>query len=351
MKLETFDEVHKHLYVKKNWSIHLLFGNGFSMAYNYKIFSYKALSRLVENSDNMTLQQLFSITRNKNFEVIMQQLDVFAQLAEALDFDKKSIEKIKKANEALQKALVEAVKELHPEHVFKVSEEESKKCFEFLQQFLKREGQIFTTNYDLLLYWVLMRNKDEEDSTLVDGFGRYAENIDDDYISEDEIEWSRLTCGKHKEKQNIHYLHGALPLFDNGIDIIKEEYDGCEYLLDKINDNIRKQVYPVFVTAGDGNDKLKQIMHNKYLSYCYEALTSIQGSLLAFGFNFGEYDKHIIDAINIAAKQGRKVTDKLWSVYIGVYSDDDKKHIESIESQFKCKVHIYDAKTVKIWRD
>ena len=48
-----------------------------------------------------------------------------------------------------------------------------------------------------------------------------------------------------------------------------------------------------------------------------------------------------------AARQD--ITKKLWSVYIGVYSEDDKKHIESIESKFKCKVHIFDSKTAKIW--
>jgi predicted nucleic-acid-binding protein len=94
----------------------------------------------------------------------------------------------------------------------------------------------------------------------------------------------------------------------------------------------------------------RKIMHNKYLSFCYEQLTNIEGSLVTFGFNFGEYDDHIIDAINIAAKQGRKMTNKLWSIYIGVYSDEDKKRIESIVDRFKCKVHIYDAKDVEIWR-
>jgi hypothetical protein len=195
-----------------------------------------------------------------------------------------------------------------------------------------------------------MRNK-QEDELIVDGFGRDVENPDDEYILQSEIKYSELRWGKHKEKQNIHYLHGALPLFDTGIKIIKEEYDGCSYLLEKIKTNLEKKIYPIFVTAGDGNDKLKQIMHNRYLSYCYERLSNIEGSLLTFGFNFGEYDDHIIDAINVAAKQGRRVTSRLWSVYIGVYDDADKQHIESIENQFKCKLHIYDAKTATIWRD
>ena len=70
---------------------------------------------------------------------------------------------------------------------------------------------------------------------------------------------------------------------------------------------------------------------------------------MTFGFNFGEYDEHIIDAINRAAKHGRKAPDRLWSLYIGVYSDSGKEHIEKIASKFKCKVHIYDAKTARVW--
>lgn len=105
----------------------------------------------------------------------------------------------------------------------------------------------------------------------------------------------------------------------------------------------------IFVTAGNGDDKLAHIMHNHYLANCYDKLSEITGSLVTFGFNFGQYDNHIIDAINRAAKHGKKEFPKLLSVYIGVYSDSDKKHIEQIESKFKTKIRIFDAKTCDIW--
>ena len=69
--------------------------------------------------------------------------------------------------------------------------------------------------------------------------------------------------------------------------------------------------------------------------------------MVTFGFNFGKYDNHIIKAINKAAD--RKPPNKLWSIYIGVYSDEDRRHIEKNEGKFKCKVHIYDAKTAPVW--
>jgi len=109
-----------------------------------------------------------------------------------------------------------------------------------------------------------------------------------------DIDYTELTWGKHKNEQNIHYLHGALPFFDTGSSIVKEEYNG-EYLLRNIENRIDNDEYPIFVTAGPGEDKLIQIKHNSYLSFCYDKLSTITGSLITYGFNFGEYDDHIIN--------------------------------------------------------
>lgn len=346
MKLETYPDIVKDL-EKKERTVHLLMGNGFSIAYDSKIFSYRSLSQHVKESDNEILKKLFSVVDKSNFEEIMKDLDTFITISDALDCDDETKNKLIDARDSLKAALITSVKELHPEFVYNIPKEQSMKCANFLYSYIKKGGYLFTTNYDLLMYWVLMRNKSDE--VAIDGFGRDAENTGDEYIPSDEIEWSELRWGKHKESQNTFYLHGALPLFDTGIDIIKEEYDGFNYLLENVKKRIDKKEYPIFVTAGSGNDKLNHIMHNKYLSYCYETLSNIQGSLITYGFNFGEYDEHIIDAINHAAKPGHKYPDRLLSIYIGVFSEEDKKHIESIEHKFKCKVHIFDSKTADIW--
>jgi hypothetical protein len=128
---------------------------------------------------------------------------------------------------------------------------------------------------------------------------------------------------------------------------VKVQYDSDHYLLQNVKERIDKKEYPIFVTAGNGKEKQMHIMHNKYLSFCFERLCDIEGSLVTFGFNFGEYDTHIIDAINIAAK--KKPAKKLWSVYIGVYSDEALEHILEIKNKFKCKVTPYNARTVNIW--
>lgn len=180
-----------------------------------------------------------------------------------------------------------------------------------------------------------------------DGCGRELENDTGEYMPPEDQEWSDLLWGINRNKQNVFYLHGALPFFDNGVAVVKEEYDVYNYLLQNISARMEKGEYPIFVTAGDGQQKLNHITHNQYLTYCYDSLCQTEGSLVTFGFSFGQYDEHIIAAINRAAK--RKAPNKLWSIYIGVYSPEDKKHIEKIEGKFRCKVHVYDAKTANVW--
>jgi len=345
MKLETFNEV--MVSIKKNPSrqFHSLLGNGFSIAYDPTIFSYNALHNFVEKIDDKDLSTIFEVIGIKNFEMIMQYLDNFSVLINAFGGDPELKSRVDGASKKLKNSLLEAVKSLHPEHVFTIPEEQSAACARFLQTFLGTGGEIYSTNYDLLLYWVLMRNGQIKHG---DGCGRELLNTGE-FVPADEQEWSELTWGVNRDSQNVFYLHGALPFFDTGVSVTKEEYDVYNYLLENINNRMNSGEYPIFVTAGDSQQKLSHIKHNEYLTFCYDRLCSIEGSLVTFGFNFGEYDGHIIDAINRAAKQGKKIPNKLWSIYIGVYSDVDKKHIEEIEHQFKCKVHMYDAKTAPVW--
>lgn len=345
--LPTYQEVCNYLDKQKNRPKHLLLGNGFSMAYSSEIFSYNALYSFIENLDNEVLSKLFNIVNTKNFELVMQQVDNFIQMAEAFSEDKSFIQKLKNANQELQESLISAIKKLHPEHVFEVPPEKSESCYKFLSDFLDKDGKVFSTNYDLLLYWVLMRNGSKKAN---DGFGKELEN-EEELKKGADAEFSELIWGPNKSGQSVFYVHGALHLFDTGIDIIKETYTSGEYLLKNVQKRLDSKHYPIFVTAGNGAEKLNHIVHNQYLTDSYNNLSDITGSLVVFGFNFGEYDVHIIDAINRAAKFRKDDSrdGKLFSLYIGVYTDDDLAHIEKIKDKFKCKVKYYNARTANIW--
>lgn len=344
MKLETFDDVLASIRKNPRRQFHLLLGNGFSVSYDPNIFSYNALHDFVKNLKDKDLSKILEVVETRNFEVIMQYLDNFAALVDAFGGDPKLKKRVKDASAKLKTSLLDAVKAMHPEHVFKVPEDQSTACATFLLNFLNTKGHIYSTNYDLLLYWVLMRNGVLNHG---DGCGRELENDTGEYMPPEDQEWSDLLWGINRSKQNVFYLHGALPFFDNGVAVVKEEYDVYNYLLQNISARMEKGEYPIFVTAGDGQQKLNHITHNQYLTYCYDSFCQTEGSLVTFGFSFGQYDEHIIAAINRAAK--RKAPNKLWSIYIGVYSPEDKKHIEKIEGKFRCKVHVYDAKTANVW--
>lgn len=344
MKLETFDDVLASIRKNPRRQFHLLLGNGFSVSYDPNIFSYNALHNFVKNLKDKDLSKILEVVETRNFELIMQYLDNFAALVDAFGGDPKLKKRVKNASDKLKASLLDAVKAMHPEHVFKVPEDQSMACAAFLLNFLNTKGHIYSTNYDLLLYWVLMRNGVLNHG---DGCGRERENDTGEYMPPEDQEWSDLLWGINRSKQNVFYLHGALPFFDNGVAVVKEKYDVYNYLLQNISARMEKGDYPIFVTAGDGQQKLNHITHNQYLTYCYDSFCQTEGSLVTFGFSFGQYDEHIIAAINRAAK--RKAPNKLWSIYIGVYSPEDKKHIEKIEGKFRCKVHVYDAKTANVW--
>jgi len=344
LKVENYNDILGELR-KKNRNLNLLMGNGFSISYDHKIFSYNALQGFIDKLNDPVLDKLFKIVRSKNLEVIMQQLRVLSELLDAFEDDGKLKTNVLLADEKLRKGLIDAVQSLHPEHVFTVPDKQIQACSKFLMPYLEPQGNIFTTNYDILLYWVLMRSGCKN---AIDGFGHERENPEE--TDPDEFEYSSvLTWGPNIGKQNVHYLHGALHLFDSGINIEKEAYDGNGYILEHIEERMEREEYPVFVTAGDGNDKLSQISHNKYLDYCYEKLKTVNGSLVTFGFNFGEYDNHLIEAINEAAHYGKKSGNKLFSIYIGVFSKEDADYISSIKHKFLCKVRLFDSSNVNLW--
>lgn len=326
----------------KDRDVHLLLGNGFSIAYDKNVFSYNALNKYIEKLDNKVLNELFNIIKTKNFETIMEQLEQFYDIAIIFKVDAEIAKQIKDTGNLLKESLINAVKQFHPETVYSITEEKSLACASFLNYFIKKNGNIFSTNYDLLLYWVQMRNEIENSG---DGFGKEVEEAQ----AYDDVD---LSWGKYKDSQNINYLHGALHLFDNGIDVTKEFYTYGHPILENINTRMNKKEYPIFVAAGSGDDKLKHIMHNKYLSFCYDKFSAIKGSLIVFGFRFGSFDEHIIKAINKANKGWYDEDEnfhKLFSIYVGVFSEEDFNHIKSIELKFKCKVNVFDAKTLNIW--
>ena len=342
----TYSDILYYLKSKQNSSehrdFHLLLGNGFSIAYDEKIFSYNALSSFILQSNNEFIKKLFDLIGTTNLETIMLHLDIMEKIVQQMkSVSDNLLEELKEAQDSLRKEFVTALEEMHPEHVFKLTDNECTSCHAFLNDYIQSNGNIFSSNYDLLLYWVTMRNKM---MNAIDGFGRENDGTPEN------PDYDCLSWGKHKNAQRVFYLHGALFLFDEGSHVTKAIYDG-DHLLKNIKAKIDNRLYPIFVTAGSAEQKMIQITHNQYLKYCYDNLSSISGSLVTLGLSFNENDSHLIKAINAAHRKDPNT--RLWSVYVGVFCEKDLNHIKSIKDKYfdkDLKVNVYNAGTAKIWR-
>ena len=347
---ESYEDVIKYLDKEKR-ERHLLLGNGFSRAYDENIFSYKSLASFAKKDGSNSITKLFEITNTSNFEEAIHSIDVCLDIVSILKSDTKEIRReLAELSSNAKKSLIEAITCLHPENVFSLTEYQINKCGNFLLPFLSKDYgcSIISTNYDLLLYWVLMRFGDSNPNINInDSFSYEVNSFDygEEFDKDDhELVWS---SGK---AQNIYYLHGALHLFSSINGIVKERYmenDTEKLLLKRIEKRIARKEYPLFITEGNGESKQKQISKNTYLLNCLSHLRSINGSLVTFGFSFGDSDTHIIDAINMAAHQS--AADRLRSVYIGVYNDSDKQHIEQIKNKFNVKINTFDANSADVW--
>lgn len=101
MTLETFEDVRASMDKDPDRPFHLLLGNGFSMAYDPNIFSYRALHEFVVNLNDPVLKRLFEVVDTRDFEMVLKQLETLVSLGGALGLDKEAIRRIEEAMTSL----------------------------------------------------------------------------------------------------------------------------------------------------------------------------------------------------------------------------------------------------------
>jgi hypothetical protein len=152
---------------------------------------------------------------------------------------------------------------------------------------------VYTTNYDLLIYWAVM----SEDKGK--GFKDYFFKSDDDNyfdISNTEIRKDPAT--------KILYLHGGLHLErSTSGKTIKRKYEENTNLLDSFGQKLsgrQEETVPLLIAEGDAEDKLKSIYSSDYLSFTYAQFAQHKGALVVFEHSLEDSDQHILDAIKRA---------------------------------------------------
>lgn len=315
---------------------HLLLGNGFSRACRDDIFSYKALYQQAEESGLSAEAKLaFKALHTTDFEQVMRTLKQAAKLASAFGRGRLGSFLDGLADE-LREALVRTIAGNHPARPHDVPSERYRACKAFLQHF----DYVYTLNYDLLLYWALMQDEIGQPIKCDDGF-RQPESGEEAYVT-----WEV----QNTNRQNIHYLHGALHLFDAGAELQKYTWSNTGVaLIDQIRAALTADKYPVFVSEGTAESKLDRIQHSGYLNRAYRSFANIGGTLFIFGLSMAENDEHLLRLIDGGT---------LAQVWVGLYGDPTSagnRHIVMRSLAFgagrkrRPVVSFYDAASARVW--
>lgn len=279
----------------------LLLGNGFSVSASQS-FMYRSLFSETDFSNIQVAQKLFGDFNTYDFEKIIRYLDISSRVSSLVGNDTFSSELFSLKTTLIDR-FVKTIVRIHPTNLHEetgrvvIANSNFSRNNNFLKNFIRqRDENIFTMNYDLLLYWSILEGLENGILNVVDGFS-YNGYWSEYYVS------------------NIFYIHGALHLRTNDYgDTYKLRYDDAGLLSQAAND-LMNNVYPLIVFEGSSEDKEKRIKNNKYLSMCHKKLSSIYGILFTYGVSFSANDIHIVNAI---------LNSQITDVCIGVYLDPEK---------------------------
>lgn len=319
---------------------HLLLGNGFSIACRPEIFVY---GKLFEQADFSKLspsaQKAFEALGTQDFEKVIKVLrDTKAVLAAYDCVPAKLLATLQKDANGLRELLVQTIASSHPEWPGEIEDQEYEACRRFIANF----DNVYTLNYDLLLYWTQMHTEEGTTPTSDDGFRKPEDDYEAAYVT-----WEP----GNSHKQNTWFLHGALHLFDAGIEIQKYTWINTGVrLVEQIRDALNRDYFPIFVAEGTSNEKLIRIRHNDYLAKAYRSFSEIGGALFVYGHSLAENDEHYLKRI----ERG-----KLSQLYVGIYGDPNSPENMSIISRAKkmnnprrrnvLNVQFFDAASAKVW--
>jgi hypothetical protein len=323
----------------KNWTelantfkeADLLLGNGFSINLHGH-FNYASLFQEFLKKRTPRERKIFESFGTHHFEFIQETL-LNAKRVNKIFGIAQTDRKIDDAITILKNGLVESIRNNHPSSS-KIDMTQLQKLSVQLNNF----ADIFTLNYDLFLYHIIMQAKDESEKQ------KKVAPYSDYFWGEDDEQFIQFMDYDEYHPKHIYYLHGALFLFKIPPDTFKlRRGDKPKELVTMIGDVIADGKMPLFVSEGRYKDKLKAIERSNYLSFCYEALKQSEKPLVIFGSSL-TYDKHIIKAINY-----KKIKRKLAiAIHIGNKPENElEADINRFKKDFKGhKISFFDSKTI-----
>jgi hypothetical protein len=263
----------------------LLLGNGLSI----NIWPGFAYRRLYEHAERGSLSDedrvLFSGT--PNFELVLGDLLIAIRVNEVLGLE---TDRIYERYRNIQRALGTAVRDVHVNRDA-VPGATRAAVRNVLQEF----EWVFTTSYDLLLYWAI-------------AYGGHFAPFKDHFRYGGRLEFDPVRAEVRRGEIPIYFLHGALHLVVTGSGATwKLRRTAIQTLLDQFGEPISgdEQARPLLITEGSAQDKLRAIEANPYLTHALQRLESNPLPLVVFGSSLSEQDRHIADALS--ASPGRPI--------------------------------------------
>ncbi len=301
--------------------------------------------KLFERADFSELspsaKKVFKALKTEDFEKVIKALRDASLILSAYDGVKNTlIQQLELDADGLREVLVQAIASSHPEWPGEITNEEYKSCKKFLVNF----DNVYTLNYDLLLYWAVMHDEDGVKIKKDDGFRKPEDEFDSEYVV-----WEAETS----RRQNIWYLHGALHVFDAGVEIQKYTWINTgKRLIDQIRDALGNDFFPLFVAEGTSNEKLERIMHSAYLTKAKRSFSSIQGALFIHGHSLARNDAHFLKAIE---------NGKIKHLYVGLYGDENspeniiiKKRANQMgqnrDQSVPLEISFYNSESAHVWK-
>lgn len=276
---------------------HVLLGNGFSIGAHEK-FGYESLYEEARNGFPSRISGLFDRYGTSNFEEVLRQLDDAEWLTRHYKIGtRESRGRLTNDYATVRDALTDAISRSHPDLPTDVGDDALDACADFLTHF----ENVFTLNYDLLLYWASLKR---DPFPFQDAFGRESDT-DESYC---------VFLPSSSPAKHIYFLHGALHLTTVDGDVRKFVWNTTHVpLIDQIRASIEGKQYPLVVSEGKATDKVKRIEGSSYLSWALRRFENIQGSLFTLGWSLAASDRHIREAI------AKNTT--LPRLFVGVYGN------------------------------
>jgi len=255
----------------------LLLGNGLSINV-WEPFGYAELYENAHRGDVLTDQDRRLFAGTPNFERVLADIRTGIRVNECVGL---SAEPLYARYRNIQLALGHAVREVH------ISQGDipittRKKLRAVMAGF----EWIFTTSYDLLVYWAIASG------------GEFAPFID--CFRGKRLEFDRHRSAVPAGCVPVYFLHGALHLVVGGSGKTWKLRRGLDALLDQFGQPIEgdPRARPLLITEGSAADKLDAIKDNAYLTHALHRLYRRELPVVVFGSSLGAQDSHLTDALS-----------------------------------------------------